>query len=365
MNKENRYRLSKKEIEIIEQLRKTGTVPDSTQILSDINKNNINSKHSDLKRKYSQCLTELDHANARIKTLIDINKDTIKPYKISPSNNINESESTMCILASDWHFEETVDPLTVNGLNEFNLDIARTRANNFFKKSHLMYKLLAKSFNIENLVLALLGDFINGYIHEEFVEDNNLSPTQSIREVKKVLISGINFLLNNCAFKQIIIPCSYGNHGRTTPKSRIATAYKNSYEWLMYKDLEDHFENEKRVKFVVSNSYHCFVELYDKYRIRFHHGDSISYSGGIGGIATPVAKAINNWNKSIPSYLDCFGHFHSSCEGNNFIANGSLIGFNSFATFIKASFEQPQQSMFVINEQYGKILSAPIFVGDK
>lgn len=362
--KDNRFRLNAEEIDILEHFRAHGTVPDSSHVLSDINKSNILNKHSTLKKRYAQSLNDLNQANAQLETLIDLRNMNVKPYIIKPSMNIKESHSTMCVVASDWHLEETVDASTVNDLNEFDLDIARKRSDTFFKKSLLMHNLLSKSFNINHLVLALLGDFINGYIHEEMVEENSLSPTQAILEAKKMLISGINFILENADFQQITIPCCFGNHGRTTPKMRISSSYKNSFEWLMYKDLEMYYADNPKVKFIVANSYHNFVNIYGKYLVRFHHGDSIRYSGGVGGLSIPVYKAIASWNRSIPAYLDVFGHFHTSVEGGNFIANGSLVGFNPYATFIKAPFEEPMQSMFVINEQYGKILSAPLFIDD-
>lgn len=362
--KDNRFRLNAEEISLIEKYRETGTLPDSLQVKSDINKTNLISKHQDLKKRYETCLSELTETQKQLEALINLRNTAANPYKIAPTNVKKNSESTMVIVASDWHLEESIDPSTVNGLNEFNLQIAEERANTFFQKSLLMYNLVGKSFNIRNCVLALLGDFINGYIHEEFVEENNLSPTQTLLLAKKILISGIDFLLEKADFDEIVVPCSIGNHGRTTLKSRVSSAYKNSFEWLLYKDLEFHYQNNKKVKFIVSNSYHTFLNLYDKYLIRFHHGDAIRYSGGVGGLSVPVNKAIAQWNKSIPAYLDVFGHWHQSLEGGNFISNGSLVGFNSYATFIKASYEIPQQSMFIINEQNGKIMSAPIFLTD-
>jgi hypothetical protein len=36
------------------------------------------------------------------------------------------------ILASDWHIEETIDPETINYLNEYNPKIAKQRAEKFW-----------------------------------------------------------------------------------------------------------------------------------------------------------------------------------------------------------------------------------------
>jgi hypothetical protein len=89
----------------------------------------------------------------------------------------------------------------------------------------------------------------------------------------------------------------------------------------------------------------------------------MNYGGGVGGITIPVNKSIAQWNKAHRVDLDVFGHFHTRFDGGNFIANGSLIGYNPFSIAIKASFERPSQTFFLVNREYGeKTLVAPIFV---
>ena len=44
-----------------------------------------------------------------------------------------DAEATFVAVASDWHVEETVEGKTINGLNEFNLDIAEQRLNRFWQ----------------------------------------------------------------------------------------------------------------------------------------------------------------------------------------------------------------------------------------
>jgi hypothetical protein len=69
------------------------------------------------------------------------------------------------------------------------------------------------------------------------------------------------------------------------------------------------------------------LQIYDV-TVRFHHGHSIRYAGGVGGIYIPTNKAIAQWNKGRHADLDVFGHFHQLRDGGNFICNGSLIGYN-------------------------------------
>ena len=94
--------------------------------------------------------------------------------------------------------------------------------------------------------------------------------------------------------------------------------------------------------------------------IRFHHGHAIRYAGGVGGITIPVNKAIGQWQKMKNADVDCFGHWHQYMPLRNFVANGSMIGHNAFATSIKADFERPQQAFFLWDKKRKKTVQIPI-----
>jgi len=273
----------------------------------------------------------------------------------------HKSESIAFAVASDWHVEETVESFSVNGMNEYNLSISSQRAKNFFSNLKKLIEGQRAGTKIETVVLALLGDLMSGYIHDELIETNGLSPTQTILYLQELLIDGINLLLEDKKIKNLIIPCSYGNHGRTTKFSMHSTGFKNSYEWLLYNNLAKYFESNRRVNFQISNSYHNYFEAYGK-TIRFHHGDNIRYGGGVGGIYVPVHKAIDGWNTVKHADIDVFGHFHQYVPTPRFICNGSLIGFNAYAVSIKCKYERPQQAFFMIENKYGLTVQAPIVV---
>ena len=213
--------------------------------------------------------------------------------------------------------------------------------------------------DIETMILWLGGDLITGYIHEELMENNQLSPTQACLELFKILISGIDFFVEHSGCKQILIPTSPGNHGRTTKEKRISTSCQNSYEWLLYNFLSLHYKDSKVVKVYVSESYFTYMDVYD-YKLRFHHGDALKYQGGIGGIVIPANKAIDQWNKANRANWDVFGHFHTRMCTSNFVSNGSVIGYGPYSISIKAAYEPPQQSFFLVHPRYGKTIDAPI-----
>lgn len=270
-------------------------------------------------------------------------------------------EATAVAVASDWHVEETVTAKSVNNLNEFNLEIAQERITKFFHNVVKLTNIQRGGADIKNLVLVLGGDLMTGYIHEELVEENALSPTETIVWLQDRLLEGIRYLHRSGDFERIVIPTCYGNHGRTTKKPRISTGAKNSYEWLLYKVLAARLEDEGIGEWQVGESYHNFLKVYG-WTLRIHHGDGLKYQGGIGGLTIPVEKAIASWNKGVVADLDVFGHWHTAQQNPKWIANGSLIGYNAYALQIKAAYEPPQQTFFLMDSQHGRTITAPIFV---
>lgn len=316
--------------------------------------NQIASLKSAIKSLEGELLTLKEQTDIRRKL------NGILPKSIVSKKRLN-SQSVAVAVASDWHSEETVRSALVNGVNEFNWEICQSRSDNFFRHIVQLVETQRHATHIDTLVLALLGDFISGHIHDDLIESTSASPTYAIRRVKRLLLGGIDYLRPH--FKEIIIPTAIGNHSRLTKKPRCSTAFLHNFEQTMYEDLADDIKARgwKNVRFQISEGYHNYMDIYGKV-IRFHHGDYIKYGGGIGGITIPVNKAISQWDRLKTADLDVFGHYHQFIASKKFICNGSLIGYNPFALQIKAEPEPPQQAFFLLNERYGRTITCPIIV---
>ena len=307
--------------------------------------------------KNKQYSDALEQARKERDAALSISRAKLTSHKITAIDD-GESEATAFALAGDWHVEETVNSKTVNGLNEFNLDIADARISRFFRSVLRLVEIERQGTRIDNLVLALLGDMMTGYIHEELQESNGLSPTETVLWLRQRIVAGIKLLKKEGGFKKITIPCVVGNHGRTTKKMRHATSCANSYEWMMYQVMKDDVPD---VDWVIADGYFVFLEVYGRlYRI--HHGDNIQYQGGIGGITIPTEKALASWNKANPVYMDLFGHHHSAMQNPRWICNGPLIGYGAFSLAVKAPFEPPSQTLFLADSKRGRTGTFPIFL---
>jgi hypothetical protein len=267
--------------------------------------------------------------------------------------------ATAIVCLSDWHLEENVDPRVVNGLNEFDLDIAAKRIDRTWKKSLQMLEFARHLSNIKDMVVWLGGDMINGYIHEENLEGNFLGPAEATVCVQNHIATGLEFLAKEANAK-ITVVTSYGNHGRSTHKRRISTGYKSSWEMVAYHNLADRFKSDKRFEFKVECGYHNYLDI-QGHLCRFHHGDSVKFGGGVGGVHIPLRKKISQWNKSKKASYDFLGHFHQFIDDWSYVVNGSLVGYNAYAVEIGAEFQEATQSFVVIDRQHGKVLAVPIF----
>lgn len=286
----------------------------------------------------------------------------IDTFTIRPAAPKGTSEATVVVVASDWHIEENVGP-EVGSLNVFNLEIAKARAEKFFVKTDRLTNLLAQDVKIDTMVLGLLGDFITGNIHgEETAEKNETTPTHAIVHAQNWIASGIEFLLSSSK-RNLVIPCHSGNHARTTLKTRFGSENGHSLEFLMFHHLAAYFRNEPRVQFIIPEGPHSYLQVYDQ-TIRFQHGHMVKYGGGVGGLYIPVHKAIAAWNQARHADLDVMGHFHQSRDGGSFIVNGSLVGYNAFALSIKASYEPPRQTLFLMDKRRGRTCTWPIMLSD-
>lgn len=329
------------------------------EISEDRVKRTAKREDTELKKKYELLLKQIEKLETENTAILGIVQDN-RPHIIYPTKSLGTSEATAIAVASDWHIEEEVRPESVNNKNRYTLEIAKKRADKFFQKIVSLTRKEQQDVTINNLVLALLGDFTSGNIHPELLAICSLPPTKAILEAQGFLQSGIEFLLNNTNLN-LTIPCHVGNHSRITQKVYISSEQGNSLEYGMYHSLKLRFAGEPRVKFIIAEGYHSFLDVYDT-RIRFHHGHMLKYQGGVGGLTIPVNKAIAQWNKITPVCLDIFGHWHSYMHLKNFVGNGSLIGYNAFALSIKADYDVPKQAYFLIDKKLGPSIFAPIFV---
>ena len=293
-------------------------------------------------------------------------RDSAAPNPTPSRTGRPRRAGTFVALASDWHVEETVTLEATNGLNEYSLDIAANRIRQFSRGISDLFDFHSNLFSIDKVVLGMLGDFLTGNIHPENIETQAVGPIETIAWLQRAIGEVIDTILLDCqlsAPESLVIPFAWGNHGRLTKRTHISTNAQNNLEFLIAEFVKQRYRNDPRVVVLAPRANINYVRLYDnRWTLRFTHLDQFKYQGGVGGLTIPLFKAIAGWDKGIHADVTCGGHWHQYLDLPNAVVNGSLIGYNPYAEWIRASPEDPKQATFMIDKKHGKCLATPIWI---
>lgn len=312
------------------------------------------------RNKYEETAKALAVAESSLE-LFRATRGDFDPYKATTTKSKRTGRATAVIIATDWHAEERVDLKTTNGKNEFNLEIAERRIRQLWDKSILLTEAARNLADIDECVLAFLGDAIGGHIHEELAESNFLSPFDATRWVQRRMYEGVETLRQRGRFKRIRVVGVSGNHSRDTKRIRVSTRERHSYENFAYHNLADRFEKAKDVEFSIADGILTYLDVEGRI-VRFTHGDAINFGGGVGGLGIPANKKIHKWDQTTRADYTYFGHWHQFLWQGNWIACPTLKGFDPFSLWIGANCEPPAQLFSVIDSERGLTEVKPIFV---
>ena len=324
-------------------------------------------------KEFKRKITILTNQNEELKKRQDFlssinieNVDSLDKFMIGPNYKYKDEAIAISTL-SDIHTEEPVVKSVVSNLNEYNLDICKERVAKYFKRLlYLINQSRKAGYVIDSLVMGWLGDFISGYIHEELEESNKLTPVEASLFIQELLIKGVKLLAEDGKLSKIVVPCTPGNHGRTTKKKRFTTGYKNSYEWLMYNNIKSLFVaigGYENVEFIIPESEFIYLNLFG-YINKFSHGDHFKYQGGIGGIEIPLKKWVLRENTVIKTDMSWIAHWHQYIVLNKVRVNGSVIGYNSYARAFGFEPEPPKMQFQLLDKRRGFTLNNPIILTD-
>ena len=272
-----------------------------------------------------------------------------------------------CANLSDLHWGEVVDPAQVNGINEYNIEVAQRRLKRWAEKLVYLYERHTVHKDAPGLVLNLGGDMVSGDIHDELTETNELPTMPVLLDLYGCLIWVIENLAD--VFGRIFIPCEPGNHGRNTHKPRLKNRAYSNFDWLLYCLLEKHFQRDGRVQFYIPSGADALYTV-NGHRHLLTHGDNLGVSGGDGiiGALGPILRGdfkVRHSNAAMGQPYDTLviGHWHQYLPLDRVIVNGSLKGYDEFAKLkLRAAPEPPRQALWFVSSEYGIIDHRPIYV---
>ena len=337
-----------------------GAVADATQLAADAELARLRSELASYRSRYKAALAQIDRERERADAMSSLKG--VKGVSLTSGGKGRKRvrhDATAILMLSDVHAEERVLPETVNGENDYSLEVCQQRLAELEERFLDCLHHERNQANIGRVLIWLGGDFITGHIHPDCIEVAQLSPMNATRWIAKRLRGLIDKIAQHA--DHVIVCTNAGNHGRSTEKNRIATELEHSWEQMMYFTLARE-EANKNVQWQIAEGHLGYVDL-DGFLVRTTHGHSIRFAGGVYGLALPASKAIARWDAGRTADLTIFGHYHSWgwLRGARYVANGSVIGHSPYAERV-ASPERPCQGMAIIDHGRNEVTRAyPLF----
>ena len=311
-------------------------------------------------------LSETNHILAQVSGMME--RIPTPPVWALPKPSSKAKRASGLLHISDIHAGEVVRAEEINGLNAFDIAICRRRLRRMFAASIDILPRWASDCRLEGIVNAINGDLISGDIHEDLRETNELASLDQSEFVTDELIAGITHQAK--AFDRVDAYFTIGNHGRQTHKTRAKRTAALNYDNMIGKQVARHFATDKRVTIHVSPSRDCEYSILG-HRVLQTHGDQGGGGGqGFAGPVLPVlrnAKKIEHKSAQTRNFYDIIltGHRHVSTHPTRkHFGNGSVPGYNEFASSILADPEPPMQWLLLITEKWGVRERLPIVLDE-
>ncbi len=309
-----------------------------------------------LKRQLSEALSKQVMDSRFQKFVGDVASATAPPapdWTRQPPDSKLDKYVIPTAFLSDTHFDEVIDPAQINHVNAYNRVIALDRLKRFFERTVKLGTKYFAGLTYPGICLPLGGDMFSGNIHEELKHTNEVHLCESILDWLGPMEAGIKTLAD--CYGAVYLPAVVGNHTRMTMKPVHKGRVRDNVDWLFYCLLARELSGDKRIKFAISESADFQYSLYGT-RYNLTHGDQFRGGSGIAGLLSPLmigdarkrkrAQATN----LLYDYL-LMAHWHQLAQFRSVIVNGSIKGYDEYASDNNFDFEPPQQAWFLTSAE--------------
>lgn len=240
-----------------------------------------------------------------------------------------KKDMTLEVLVSDVHYGKLVDHIDGNYVD---IDVIRERVR---KVSDSVVKEISresKSFNVERVILALIGDIIeNADFHgQESQKGVEFSTSRQVQESIDSLFYDLILPIAKTGIK-IDVPCVTGNHDRIGKNKTYHKPGEDNLTYIIYKTLELLCVQSglKNVKFDITSKVYIDVDVYGN-TIIYEHGDELKNLNR-DTMANQMGRRQVQLGKVAHFYR--VGHWHEpvSYGQGRMMVNGSVPGQDSFA----------------------------------
>lgn len=322
---------------------------------------------------------ETNGASFDMKNLLDQLRSAFKikettsnfDFKRAKPRKLKANAGVPTLMCSDWHWGEVVRPDRIEGLNEYNLAIARQRSTRVFETTLEVLFHHQSGMSYEAMVLSLGGDMLSGNIHEELRATNDKPIHECLLELAETLANAIVRIA--AEFPGLYVPAVAGNHGRIDLKPTSKNASVDNYDTLLYGFVkllvQGKMGTKCNVDFDIASGLDLHYAVYDT-RYLLTHGDQINSSTNSDDFWASMTKIAARKNErsaiGVAGGFDYMtvGHFHKYGNVSNIIVNGSLKGYCEWVYKKNYSFERPIQALWITHPDQKIASHLPIY-GDE
>jgi len=286
-----------------------------------------------------------------------------------PKRAQREHHATLCLLITDTHFDEVVDPAEVDGINAYNREIAELRLRRCFERAIHLARYYLAGVKYDGVCLMFGGDIFSGNIHEELVKTNADTLFGSLLHWLGPLETGIKMLADE--FGKVHIAAVPGNHGRMTRKPIAKQRAADNLDWLLYRLLARGLAPDTRITWEISMAADAHVSVYGT-DFLLTHGDQFRGGSGISGALAPLMLGTHRKTRrqaaaGKPYKYMVMGHWHQDMflPARGLIVGNCLKGYDEYAYVSNFEPSPPAQSLWLTTPEHGITVSSPVFVMDR
>jgi len=289
----------------------------------------------------------------------------IKPIKSHPQVYVPPEKSSTPVVAvmqiCDAHMGAVQDADEIEGFNEFNPDVCRSRQLDFASRYIKWADRHRMAYTINDLVILVTGDLISGDIHDELKITNAFPITVQVVEAAKVLSEQVSTLAPN--FNRVTVHfIGADNHGRLTRKPQAKQEGLNNMNYLVGVLAQSYLKGIDNVTFNIYPMHEKVVRVSNRNYL-ITHGHGMKAWMGIPWYAAE-RKAGREAQSRMQLIMDqklqmheagfnkfVFSHFHTPIDTLMYSCGGSVQGTDAY-DHKAGRYAPPSQPGWLVSPKY-------------
>lgn len=268
------------------------------------------------------------------------------------------------LVLSDLHWDETVRPEQVNGLNGYNRKIAEVRLRQVFETAIKNRDVYMSSFVHDGITVPAIGDLVTGTIHDMALTNDSPSMMDTCVNLATNLIAGFEMLADE--YGHVYAFFLPGNHDRNAHFVPTKNQAELAWTWIIGKWVEHHFKDDSRVDIAVPKGEEIRYKLYDT-TFNAQHGHALHGGRNLLAALTKVEEERRQRDSKYGLGYDVLicGHFHTYLYTQSFVCNGTLKGCDEYTKRNGYDLSAPVQAFFYTTPERGLTFGLPIDATNK